>query len=391
VNAAPAALDTLNELAAALGNDASFASTVTNALAGKAPIASPTFTGTVSGITKAMVGLGNVPNVDATSRANHTGTQTASTISDFASAAVSAVTWTTLTGKPTFATVATSGAYSDLTGTPAAYSLPTASGSVLGGVKIGSGISIDGNGVISASAGYTLPNATTTTLGGVIVGTGLAVSSGTVSVSYGTTSGTAAEGNHTHSQLHDRSHAITSTSDHTAGNWKVLYTNGSGQVVELGLGSSGQALLSNGASAAPSWGSAGSNSASDLTTGTLAAARIGAHASSHQTGGSDAVTNVVVSPSQITGNQNDYSPGTGDIVRLSSDAARNITGITAGSSGDVRVLVNVGSFTITLVHQSTSSTAANRFLVSFGADYLLAANAAAVIVYDATTSRWRVI
>lgn len=34
---APGALDTLNELAAALGNDASFASTVTNALAGKQP------------------------------------------------------------------------------------------------------------------------------------------------------------------------------------------------------------------------------------------------------------------------------------------------------------------------------------------------------------------
>lgn len=37
VNAAPAALDTLNELATALGNDASFATTVTTALAAKAP------------------------------------------------------------------------------------------------------------------------------------------------------------------------------------------------------------------------------------------------------------------------------------------------------------------------------------------------------------------
>lgn len=38
------------------------------------------------GVTKAQVGLGNVPNVDATNRANHTGTQTASTISDFTTA-----------------------------------------------------------------------------------------------------------------------------------------------------------------------------------------------------------------------------------------------------------------------------------------------------------------
>ena len=45
---APAALDTLDELAAALGDDANFASTVTTSLGLKAPLASPTFTGTVT-------------------------------------------------------------------------------------------------------------------------------------------------------------------------------------------------------------------------------------------------------------------------------------------------------------------------------------------------------
>jgi len=45
---APAALNTLDELAAALGDDANFASTVTTNLAAKAPLASPTFTGTVT-------------------------------------------------------------------------------------------------------------------------------------------------------------------------------------------------------------------------------------------------------------------------------------------------------------------------------------------------------
>jgi hypothetical protein len=48
VNSAPAALDTLNELAAALNNDSSFSSTITTSLSGKAPIASPTFTGTIT-------------------------------------------------------------------------------------------------------------------------------------------------------------------------------------------------------------------------------------------------------------------------------------------------------------------------------------------------------
>ena len=47
INTAPGTLDTLNELAAALANDPSFASTVTTSIALKAPIASPTFTGTV--------------------------------------------------------------------------------------------------------------------------------------------------------------------------------------------------------------------------------------------------------------------------------------------------------------------------------------------------------
>ena len=48
IASAPAALNTLDELAAALGDDANFASTVTTSLAAKAPIASPTFTGTVT-------------------------------------------------------------------------------------------------------------------------------------------------------------------------------------------------------------------------------------------------------------------------------------------------------------------------------------------------------
>lgn len=45
ISSAPGALDTLNELATALGNDPNFATTMTNLLATKAPLASPVFTG----------------------------------------------------------------------------------------------------------------------------------------------------------------------------------------------------------------------------------------------------------------------------------------------------------------------------------------------------------
>ena len=62
VDSAPGALDTLNELAAALGDDASYASTVTTALALKATIASPTFTGTIA--------IPNIANLETAVAAN---------------------------------------------------------------------------------------------------------------------------------------------------------------------------------------------------------------------------------------------------------------------------------------------------------------------------------
>jgi len=60
--AAPAALNTLNELAEALGDDANFAGTVTTALSLKAPLASPTFTGTVT--LPSTTSIGDVSNVE---------------------------------------------------------------------------------------------------------------------------------------------------------------------------------------------------------------------------------------------------------------------------------------------------------------------------------------
>lgn len=96
------------------------------------------------------------------------------------------------------------------------YTLPTASSSTLGGVKIGSGLTINTNGVVSADvtastltayakatdlsavaksgsyndlsnkptipAAYTLPNATSSTLGGVKIGSNISVSNGTISL-----------------------------------------------------------------------------------------------------------------------------------------------------------------------------------------------------------------
>ena len=62
VDTAPDALNTLNELAAALSDDANFATTVTDSLALKAPLASPIFTGTVT-----------IPTLDVTGDVEVTG------------------------------------------------------------------------------------------------------------------------------------------------------------------------------------------------------------------------------------------------------------------------------------------------------------------------------
>ncbi|MFH0865532.1 MAG: hypothetical protein V1904_05030 [Bacteroidota bacterium] len=68
---------------------------------------------------------------------------------------------------------------------------------------------------------------------------------------------------------HLQLHTITSTTDHSAGNWKVFYSNGSGQVIELALPVAGQVLTSAGAAAAPVWGAAGgSGTVTNIATGT---------------------------------------------------------------------------------------------------------------------------
>lgn len=85
------------------------------------------------------------------------------------------------------ANVAKTGSYNDLTDKPAIpseYELPIASGSQLGGVKIGVGLEITQDGTLNVtiesgggSGSYTLPVATKTTLGGVKQGNTVTISS----------------------------------------------------------------------------------------------------------------------------------------------------------------------------------------------------------------------
>lgn len=103
----------------------------------------------------------------------------------------------------------------------------------------------------------------------------------------------------------------------------------------------------------------------------------------------------VISPAQITSNQNDYNPtgfSSANVVRLDLSADFNISGFSSLLSSDVVIkkIINIGSGTVTLKHQSTNSVAANRILIPGYADLPLFTDDCVDIFYDITTQRWRV-
>jgi hypothetical protein len=116
VDSSPATLDTLNELAAALGDDPNFATTVSTALGNKLDAAgfSSAFDGQLAGKTTTNVAEGsNLYYTDARARA--------------AISATGSISYNSTTGvisytQPSYATVASTGAYSDLTGKPTLFS-----------------------------------------------------------------------------------------------------------------------------------------------------------------------------------------------------------------------------------------------------------------------------
>ena len=101
----------------------------------------------------------------------------------------------------------------------------------------------------------------------------------------------------------------------------------------------------------------------------------------------------VISPSQITADQDDYTPtGWADaqIVRLDGDnGMRAITSMAAGYSGEIKQLINVGSYPIYLPGEHPDGTAANR--IDTDKDFVLFPKRSFQIFYDGTSSRWRII
>lgn len=117
---------------------------------------------------------------------------------------------------------------------------------------------------------------------------------------------------------------------------------------------------------------------------------VGNTISSTGTGGSSGTFQSTYSGT-VSGTINNWDPiVSANTVRVSgSDGI--ITGLTS-TYQTATLFINVGSSSITLKHENTGSTAANRFRIPWAGDYTVSASGGgALIVRDETDSRWRVV
>ena len=98
----------------------------------------------------------------------------------------------------------------------------------------------------------------------------------------------------------------------------------------------------------------------------------------------------VITPTQLSADTDDWAPtglSAASIIRVSTDASRNLTGLTGGASGRVIALANVGSFNLVLKKLSSSSSAGNQF--SLTQDLIVIPTQIVLLVYDNTSTKWR--
>jgi hypothetical protein len=95
-----------------------------------------------------------------------------------------------------------------------------------------------------------------------------------------------------------------------------------------------------------------------------------------------------------SGSQDNYNGG-GDLANITlirvdgGASSRDITGMTGGSDGLIRIFQNVGATNDIVLKSETTSTAENRF--SLGADVTLTPSQGAILRYDGTLSRWTAV
>lgn len=111
----------------------------------------------------------------------------------------------------------------------------------------------------------------------------------------------------------------------------------------------------------------------------------------------DGATNAVTTPAVLAANATvtGYDPGAGDIYRLAVTGTTGVNlwglGIT-GADGTAKLLINVGATAPITLRHATGPNANAQFAVPWQGDYVMdRAGGAALVVYDATSSVWRVV
>lgn len=108
-----------------------------------------------------------------------------------------------------------------------------------------------------------------------------------------------------------------------------------------------------------------------------------------------ALAGTVISPAAISGTTSDWNPtglSTATIIRVAVTGTTSLTGIVAPSASRVLVLHNIGSGTLNLIHDSTSTTANRLYaLDGRGGSITVDPDKSFVLVYDMTTARWRAV
>ena len=105
-------------------------------------------------------------------------------------------------------------------------------------------------------------------------------------------------------------------------------------------------------------------------------------------------TNVVVTPTALSAvTVTGYSPGAGDIYRLVATTGVSLQGLgITGVDGDSKLFVNVGTTGSITLNHATGPNGNAQFAVPWQGNYVLdIRGGAALLVYDSTSSVWRVV
>lgn len=105
----------------------------------------------------------------------------------------------------------------------------------------------------------------------------------------------------------------------------------------------------------------------------------------------------IISPAQLTADQDNYAPTGGDnaaIWRLGVDTVgRSISGIAGGYAHRHLTLINIETGVLnvlTLLHNSSSSDAANRMLLPNMSNLTIGPCESVELVYDIVSAVWRI-